>query len=161
MEKVFLEIGGNIGNVDQTFDIAIEKINIHIGKIINVSSRYKTEPWGYQNQNFFLNQVVYLNTVLSPAEVLEQTQLIENLLGRKRDANNQFAPRSIDIDILFYGDRIIKNSELVVPHPRLHLRNFVLIPLTEISPKLVHPCFNKTIEELLKETMDKSLVKKA
>jgi 2-amino-4-hydroxy-6-hydroxymethyldihydropteridine diphosphokinase len=160
MEKVFIELGGNVGNVPETFDIALEKMQESIGQISMKSSRYKTEPWGYKNQDYFLNQVICVDTNLNPHEVLKKVQDIENMLGRKRDKNNQFACRAIDIDILFYGEKIINSTNLIIPHPRLHLRNFVLTPLMEIAPGLLHPSFNKKIEDLFKNNTDTSSVKK-
>ncbi len=160
MEKVFIELGGNIGNVRATFDIAIEKINETIGQIIKTSSRYETEPWGNKKQAYFLNQIICAETNLNPDEVLKKILEIENLLGRKRKKNNQSAPRTIDIDILFYGDKIINTDNLIIPHPRLHLRNFVLTPLMEIAPGFIHPSFNKKIKDLLKSNTDSSIVRK-
>jgi len=160
MEKVYIEFGGNVGNVSETFDIALEKTKEIIGQIIKRSSRYKTEPWGDKKQDHFLNQVICVETNLNPEELLQKIIEIEIMLGRKRDKNNQFAPRTIDIDILFYGRKIINTSNLTIPHPMLHLRNFVLTPLMEIAPGLIHPLFNKKIKDLFKKNTDKSLVKK-
>ena len=160
MEKVFIGLGGNIGNVQATFDIAIEKINKTIGQIIKASSRYETEPWGNKKQDYFLNQIICAETNLNPDELLKKILDIENLLGRKRKKNNQSAPRTIDIDILFYGDKIINTDNLIVPHPRLHQRNFVLMPLMEIAPGLIHPSFNKKIKDLMKSNTDTSIVRK-
>jgi len=160
MEKVFIALGGNMGNVSETFDIALKKIKETIGKIINQSSRYETEPWGNKNQDYFLNQVIYVETVLNPQEVLKNILDIEIMMGRNRDKDNQFAPRSIDIDILFYGEKIVNDANLIIPHPRLHLRNFVLTPLMEIAPTFIHPTFNKKIKELFEINTDESIVKK-
>lgn len=160
MEKVFIVLGGNVGNVKATFDIAIKKINEIIGQVIKISSRYETEPWVHKTQDYFLNQIVCVETSLHPQEVLKKVQDIENMLGRKREKNNQFASRTIDIDILFYGGKIINTNNLIIPHPRLHLRNFVLTPLMEIAPGLMHPSLNKKIKDLFKVNTDTSIVKK-
>ncbi len=158
MEKVFIALGGNVGNVSGYFDIAIEKISAMIGTIIKQSSLYKTEPWGNKNQADFLNKVLEVETKQTPEEVLENILFIEKMMGRNRNKNDQFAPRSIDIDIVFYGTKIINENYLVVPHPRLHLRNFVLTPLVEIAPDFIHPLLKKSIIDLYKHSNDSSVV---
>lgn len=161
MEKVFIGLGGNVGNVSENFDTAIEKIKELIGPVIKQSSLYKTEPWGNKNQDDFLNQVVCVETNLKPDKVLKNILAVEKIMGRNRNKDNQFAPRTIDIDILFYGKKIINRNNLIIPHPRLHLRNFVLTPLMEIAPGLMHPILNKKIKDLFKNNTDLSVVKKA
>ncbi len=160
MEKVFLGLGGNVGRVSETFDLATKEIINSIGPLLSKTSRYKTEPWGNKNQDFFLNQVICIETNLSAEEVLKRILDIEKKLGRDRDKDNQFAPRTIDIDILFYGEKIIDTDSLTIPHARLHLRNFVLMPLIEIAPGLMHPLLLKKIEDLVIDNPDDSLVKK-
>ena len=159
MVNLFLGLGGNVGNVSEKFKIALEEIDRNIGRIIAKSSTYKTEPWGNKNQDFFLNQVVEVQSALGAEDVLKKILEIERLLGRNRDKDNQFAARTIDIDILFYGNEIIKRADLVIPHPRLHLRNFVLTPLCEIAPEFLHPFFNRKIKDLTRDAPDKSEVK--
>jgi 2-amino-4-hydroxy-6-hydroxymethyldihydropteridine diphosphokinase len=161
MERIFLGLGGNVGNVAMAFDNAIENIETEIGKVINKSKRYKTEPWGIKTQENFLNMVLEIETKLTPDEILSQIIDIEKKMGRYRDKQNQFGPRTIDIDILFYGGKIIRNNKLIIPHPRLHLRNFVLMPLKDIAPDLVHPVLRKNIKTLFKELPDDSRVEKA
>jgi len=158
MEKVFIALGGNVGNVSGNFDIAIQKISAMVGPVIKQSSLYKTEPWGNKNQDYFLNKVVEVETKQTPAEVLANILSIEKMMGRNRNKNDQFAPRSIDIDLLFYGAKIINENHLVVPHPRLHLRNFVLTPLMEIAPDLIHPLLKKSIIDLSQQSNDSSVV---
>jgi len=160
MMKVYLGLGGNVSKVSETFDTAAIEIENLIGRILNKSSRYRTEPWGNKNQDYFLNQVLCVETNLNAENVLKEILAIEKKLGRDRNKDNQFAPRTIDIDILFYGEKIINNNSLSVPHPRLHMRNFVLTPLMEIAPDLIHPLFNKKIKDLVKDNPDDSLVKK-
>ncbi len=160
MEKVFIGLGGNVGNVSETFDLVLKDIQEKIGTVVKSSSRYKTEPWGNKNQDNFLNQVVCIETNLGPYEVLQQIFDIEKKLGRSRNKDNQFAPRTIDIDILFFGNEIINDENLIIPHARLHLRNFVLTPMLEIAPDFIHPSFNKSIADLLNNESDKSFVKK-
>jgi 2-amino-4-hydroxy-6-hydroxymethyldihydropteridine diphosphokinase len=161
MERIFLGLGGNVGNVAMAFDNAIENIETEIGKVINKSKRYKTEPWGIKAQENFLNMVLEIETELTPDEILSQIIDIEKKMGRYRDKENQFGPRTIDIDILFYGGKIIRNNKLIIPHPRLHLRNFVLTPLKDIAPDLVHPVLRKKIKTLFKQLPDDSRVEKA
>jgi dihydroneopterin aldolase/2-amino-4-hydroxy-6-hydroxymethyldihydropteridine diphosphokinase len=158
MEKVFIALGGNVGNVRENFGIAIEKISSLIGTVINQSSLYRTEPWGNKRQDDFLNKVVEVETKQSPADVLKNILSIEKMMGRNRNKDDQFAPRSIDIDILFYGTKIINENHLIVPHPRLHLRNFVLTPLMEIAPNFVHPLLKESIINLSKQSNDSSRV---
>jgi len=160
MEKVFIALGGNVGNVSENFNIAIEKISVLIGPIIKQSSLYKTEPWGNKNQDDFLNKVVEVETKQTAADVLESILSIEKMMGRNRNKDDQFAPRSIDIDILFYGEEIIDETHLEVPHPRLQLRNFVLTPLMEIAPGYIHPVLKKSIKELNELNNDSSKVNK-
>jgi 2-amino-4-hydroxy-6-hydroxymethyldihydropteridine diphosphokinase len=160
MEKVFIGLGGNMGNVSETFDLVLKDIQQKIGPVVKSSSRYQTEPWGNKKQDNFLNQVICVETSLGPHEVLKQIFDIEKKLGRNRDKNNQFAPRTIDIDILFFGNKIINEEHLTIPHPRLHLRNFVLTPMMEIAPGFIHPSFNKSISDLFNNETDQSLVKK-
>src|ERR1035438_6981116 len=158
METAYLALGGNIGNVSATFDLAIQKIMAKIGAIRVESSRYRTEPWGNKNQDDFLNMVLAVDTPLPAEAVLATIMDIEKMMGRNRDQDNRNAPRTIDIDILFYGHEIINNDQLVIPHPRLHLRNFVLTPLREIAPEFIHPTLNKNMEELFVERPDHSMV---
>ncbi len=158
MEKVFISLGGNVGNVRNNFDKAITEITKNIGAVIKQSSLYKTAPWGYKNQNDFLNQLICVQTSLTPQEVLKNLLSIETGMGRNRDKDNKNAPRTIDLDILFYGDRILTDDHLIIPHPRLHLRNFILIPLMEIAPDLMHPGLGKSIKSILVEKNDDSVV---
>jgi len=123
------------------------------GNIIIKSSVFETEPWGFTGVNYFLNIAVILNTALKPEELLSVTNSIENNLGRER-TNAGYTSRTIDIDILFYGDLLIQKQDLIIPHPLLHKRLFVLIPLNEIHPDLVHPVYKKTISQLLAECED-------
>lgn len=151
MNVATLLLGCNIGNCESTF---IETLNAFekFGRLINKSSLYKTAAWGFSEQNDFLNQVIILETELTPFDLLLQTSKIESELGRSRVITN--GPRVIDIDILFYNDLEVITNELVIPHPRLHLRKFTLIPLNEIIPEYTHPTLNKTIAQLLLECED-------
>lgn len=124
-----------------------------IGTILYSSKVYETAAWGIQDQPDFLNQVITLNTHIDPQSLLEKLLSIETALGRQRKV--KWGERIIDLDILFYGDEVIDDEHLTVPHPGIPSRRFTLLPLQEIAPKLIHPTLNKTIEELLAECPDK------
>ncbi|MFC1943805.1 2-amino-4-hydroxy-6-hydroxymethyldihydropteridine diphosphokinase [Chloroflexota bacterium] len=143
---VYLGLGSNMGNrqgnLDQALDILSQRLRVG-----QVSSIYDTEPVGNVNQPRFLNLVCQVYTRLAPTGLLALAKGIESKLGRAPRTSN--APRPIDIDILFYGDQVMETPELAIPHPRLAERAFVLIPMAEIAPDLVHPVSGKTIRELL------------
>ena len=154
MNVAFLCLGGNIGNRKFTLKQAVEKINNEIGKVVSQSNYYETEAWGVENQDKYLNQCICVETILPSNQVLKKSLAIELSLGRKRNHKETYEPRTIDIDMLFYNFDSIQTKELSIPHPRLHLRKFVLIPLNEIAPNFVHPILNKTIHTLLLECED-------
>ncbi len=137
---------------------AIGQIESIIGKILKCSSVYETQSWGKTDEPDYLNQVVQLSTLLSPAEVLSKILNIEAEMGRKR--YEKWGSRLIDIDILFYNNEIIKQHNLEIPHPELHKRRFTLDPLVEIAPNFVHPVTNKTMLELKNFLTDNLIVKK-
>lgn len=133
MHTVYLSLGSNIGNRKANLEEAIRKIGEMIGNIERQSSFLTTEPWGFQSPNLFLNAAVKVITGLSPTEVLEAGKRIEREMGRmKKSANGKYHDRIIDIDILMYDDLNINTSELTIPHPHMHERDFVMIPLREI-----------------------------
>jgi len=154
MNVAFLCLGGNIGNREFTLKKAVEKINHEIGKVISQSNYYETEAWGVENQDKYLNQCICIETLLTSRQVLKKLLEIELSLGRKRNHKETYEPRTIDIDMLFYNSDFIQTKELTIPHPRLQLRKFVLIPLNEIAPTFLHPTLNKTIQTLLMECDD-------
>lgn len=153
MIQLYLLLGGNMGDKARVFLEAKAHLLVCIGEIQAQSAIYETEPWGFESNDLFWNQALMLSTSLSPDEVLEQTQAIELKLGRIRK-ENQYSSRVIDIDILFYGDTVVKTEKLTIPHPRIQDRKFALVPLVEIAPQLVHPVFQKSMQELLTECTD-------
>ena len=129
-----------------------------LGKIISSSSIYETEPWGFKSDYKFLNMVLSIETELSPSGLIGRILMIESQLGRIR-CESQNSSRKIDIDILLYDNGIIEEHTLKIPHPRMHERKFVLVPLCEIAPEIMHPVLKKTMAELLKACKDKCKVK--
>lgn len=144
--NVYLSLGSNMGDRKANIGYASMLIDKNIGKIAKKSHLYETEPWGKNDQDLFLNQVLMINTTLDPRDLLEIITHIENELGRVR--TEKYGPRTIDIDILFYGKRIIRDKGLDIPHPELHKRGFVLVPMMEIAPELEHPVLKQPIDEL-------------
>lgn len=148
----YLLIGGNLGDRPVNLGKARKSIHALAGSIIAASSIYETEPWGLAGQPDFLNQVLEIQTSLPPERLLEILQEIE--AGFPQNKSTKYGARHMDIDILFFDDRVIDSSTLTVPHPQLHLRNFALVPLAEIAPGLYHPVFKKQIKELLDASPD-------
>jgi len=149
---IYLSTGTNVGDRQENLRAATQMISDSVGKILMESSIYETLPWGVEDQPRFYNQVLKVETQLESIEVLDQTQKIENKLGRKREG--RWGKRTIDIDILYYGSEIIKNERLRIPHKLLHLRNFVLVPLLEIAPEMIHPQFEQSTERIYENCTD-------
>ena len=152
MVKVYLGLGSNLRNKKRNIEKAIYFLKEKC-KILKMSSLYKTEPVGYKNQDWFLNCVVELETELQPEELLLLIKSIEKKLKRIKEIKN--GPRTIDLDILFYGNRIIKKYNLKIPHPRLHKRLFVLKPFNEINPDFMHTVLKKSIKNIMKNLHSK------
>ncbi len=147
---LILSLGSNLGDRRLLLQNAIRALEEQVGTLLKCSSFYTTAPVGFTSQNSFLNAVVAMQTQLSPLEVLHATQKIERQLGRtQKSINGQHFDRTIDIDILAYDDTSVNTPNLVIPHPRLHLRRFVLEPLCEILPSLSHPQLSSTYQQLL------------
>lgn len=153
MEQVYLLLGGNLGDKPKIFTETEQLIAETIGNIRCKSRIYETEPWGFESEEWFWNQAFLVETNLSVSACLEAVHRIEKLVGRVR-SSQQYSSRIIDIDLIFFGDQVIDQPELIVPHPRMAARKFVLQPLCEISAEKIHPVFQKTIQELLDECDD-------
>lgn len=158
MNKVYLLIGGNMGNRFLNLQQAIQWLQTDCGPVQQVSHVYETAAWGKTDQPSFLNQAVLLHTSLSAQQLIGAILAVEEKMGRRR--MEKFGPRIIDIDIIFYNDAIINEPDLTIPHPQLQNRRFVLAPLHEIAAGLVHPVLHKTIGQLLQECPDTLAVKK-
>jgi 2-amino-4-hydroxy-6-hydroxymethyldihydropteridine diphosphokinase len=157
MNKAYLLIGGNMGDRLQNLGRSVELLK-GLGNVKALSGLYETAAWGKTDQPAFLNQAIFLETELTARELLQAVLDIEETMGRRREV--KFGPRIIDIDLLFYNRDIIDEPGLSIPHPEVQNRRFALEPLHEIAPKLLHPVFGKSVEELLWECEDKLEVKK-
>jgi GTP cyclohydrolase-4 len=146
MATAYLSLGSNIGDRKENLAVALKRME-EKARVVKVSSIYETEPVGYEDQPWFLNLACAVETDLSPNDLLHLAKAIEREMGRTETIH--FGPRPIDIDILFYDDLVLDTPDLAIPHPRLAERAFVLVPLKEIAPNLVHPSLGLTIEELL------------
>ena len=152
MRKIYLSIGSNKGNRYSFIKEALRLIRKDIGKVILMSKIYETKSWGFQSDDF-LNICIMIKSELLPTELLNKLKNIEDRIGRIRNSTKILA-REIDIDILFYSDKVVDYKDLIIPHPRLHLRNFVLYPLNDIASDFIHPILLKPINELLEECED-------
>lgn len=152
MVQVYFLLGGNLGDRMATMRYALDALSEAVGPVLQYSSIYETEPWGKQNQPTFLNQTAILESRATPTEILAVIRRIEEELKRQR--LEKWGSRTIDIDILFYGDQIYEDEELTIPHTALHERNFTLVPLVEMAPQLAHPRLGKTMQQLYAESPD-------
>ena len=158
MRNVYLSLGSNIDNKMSYLTQAITTINNQVGKVMTISPCYETEAWGPIKQDTFVNCVIKIETTFTPGKLLQKLLAIEKTLGRIRDV--KYGPRTIDIDILLMGNKIIRQKKLLVPHPLLQERKFVLAPLNDIAANDIHPIFKRTIAELLANCLDKGNVNK-
>ena len=146
---VYLGLGTNLGDKEQNLRMSIKKIEERIGNVVSLSAFYATAPWGFSSENSFLNAAVCVETTLLPLQVLEETQRIERELGRtEKSVNGLYADRLIDIDLLLYDDRVMDAEGLILTNPLMTERRFVMEPLSEIAPDVVHPVLHKTMKEL-------------
>jgi 2-amino-4-hydroxy-6-hydroxymethyldihydropteridine diphosphokinase len=159
MHQVFLGIGGNIGNKPENFSKVHSLIENELGPITQKSSVYETPPWGFSAKENFWNEVMEIKTKLEPREVLAEIHKIENLFNRVRHSG-RYTSREMDIDILYCDTDCTASHELTIPHPKLHQRLFVLVPLAEIAPDFQHPLFQKSSKQLLEQCKDESAIKK-
>jgi len=177
MKEVFILLGSNRGDREAFLTRALERIRATTGIILKRSSIYETEPWGFTDPTPFLNQAIEIETLLEPHSLMDQLLAIEAQLGRIRPGDHcgcgipslgvegegpggaPYAGRTIDLDLLFYGDRLVFTDSLMIPHPRLHERSFALVPLNEIAPGFVHPLLKKTISLLLRDCRDRTRVR--
>ena len=158
MNKLYLLLGSNMGNSNAQLTKARQHIEKLIGPVTRQSSLYATAAWGNTKQPDFLNQVIIVETELTAVQTMQTILKIEKMMGRIRTIKN--APRIIDIDILFFNKEIIDQKYLIIPHPQIQNRRFVLVPLNQLSPNLRHPVLKKTVHQLLTHCPDNLNVKK-
>jgi 2-amino-4-hydroxy-6-hydroxymethyldihydropteridine diphosphokinase len=157
MSKVYLGIGTNLGDRERNLREAIHKIGEQIGIVSKTSTIYETAPWGFDAENDFLNMVIFVETNYAPGELLQKINLIESTMGRER-TQDRYSSRVIDIDLLLYDDLVIYEKGLKIPHRLMHERKFVMVPLCELAPELIHPVLKKSMKLLLEECRDRSRI---
>lgn len=159
LKNIFLLTGSNIEPRLSFLEEAESEIGRKVGSVLKKSEIYESAPWGFEAKTSFLNRVLLINSELVVTEILKAILEIEKEMGRVRRSDS-YASRNIDIDILYFGEAILEQEFLQIPHPRLHLRRFTLIPLTEIAPTFIHPKFSLSNQELLDCCEDHSIVNK-
>ena len=155
--KVIIALGTNVGNWKNNFNQAFVQLN-KLGYITNIASVYLSKPYGFKNQHFFYNTAIEFITSINPTKLFKNIQLIEKNIQKNKLFVN--GPRRIDLDIIFYNKIILKKNYLIIPHPRAHLRDFVLYPIQDIDPFFVHPIRKKTIKALIRDLKESYIFKK-
>lgn len=157
MNIIYLGIGSNIGDKKRNINICYKNIEKEIGHIFVRSSFYETEAWGFKSENKFINSCIGVQSILNPTAVLVLAKRIESSMGRIKLQNKGYEDRVIDIDILFYNSAIFYSKNLIIPHPLIEKRDFVLKPLNDIIPNFIHPILKKSISELYKKLSEKDI----
>ena len=157
IENIFLGLGSNQGDRELNLKNSIKLLNSRVGKVLNTSGIYESEPWGVKNQNYFLNQVIEIETHIDPNDLLNICKNIEYDMGRKPEI--RWGKRVIDIDILYYQSKIINQEKLIIPHKLMHKRKFVMIPLNDLNENHLHPILKITNKEILNKCIDSCKVK--
>ena len=158
MSLAYISFGSNLGNRLKNIKRGLQLVSRNRSiTITKKSSLYETEPVGYENQGWFLNGVIEIETFVLPHKLLSLIKKVERIMGRKRRI--RWGPREIDLDILLYNQRCVDTPGLIIPHPRMHERAFVLVPLVEIAPRVIHPIFKKNARQLLAKLADSKGVK--
>ena len=153
----YIALGTNVGNYRNNFSRAVFELS-KIGNISKIANIYKSKPYGYLKQNYFYNTMVYLKSEIHPNELIKKIHLIERKLHKNKRIIN--GPRKIDLDIIFWDQKIFKNNNVVIPHPRAQERDFVLCPLYDITPFLKHPVSKLSVKELIKNLKDHYVIEK-
>lgn len=146
--QVYIALGSNLGNKRRNLVTAAALLAERVGEVGAISSFYETEPWGFESEHSFLNAALMLETTLAPLDLLRLTQEVERELGRTAKTDSVYHDRLIDIDLLLYGEEVIDQPGLQIPHPLMHRRAFVMTPMAEIAPEVVHPVLGKTMKAL-------------
>ena len=157
IENIFLGLGSNLGDRELNLKKSIKLLNSKAGKVLNISRIYESEPWGVKNQNYFLNQVIEIETHIDPIDLLNICKNIEYDMGRNPEI--RWGKRVIDIDILYYQSRVINQKKLIIPHKLMHERKFVMIPLNDLNENHLHPILKITNKEILNNCIDSCKVK--
>jgi 2-amino-4-hydroxy-6-hydroxymethyldihydropteridine diphosphokinase len=150
----YLALGGNVGNVRESFDYARKRLEKETGQPVRASRLYRTAPWGESGQPDFLNMVVEIHWDRSPRALLDLALSIEHERGRNRSREKRWGPRTLDIDLLVFGSSTVDDADLSIPHPRMKERTFVLAPLSDLAPDLIPPGWRRTIHQVLAERSD-------